>query len=681
MKFLKCFFTVFLVMALCAGLLVPLTGNMTAFAASPKSGKYAIVVLGIDPTGTSYPYGDYYITYEESRNPGLLFSSFKSSDVNESDFWQIDFLSSSQCTIQNPNKGDLGYLNISADTLEYGEKQSLNFERVSNKFRFYATVGGTKYYIRFTNSTNNESRFHAGTSVSNSCEFTLWEWEPELPTSDAAGLPLPEEDPIFTVACVSDMHADYRLQSQAPYIRNSVIQTMYRIAAEENADLVLVGGDSVSDNDRTAAWGGWTYPTYEKVVAAYREAIGDATYSGRSLWACGNHDHQAGQYEGYDSYEGFVDIMIDSCGEPLNIYYQKDDPSISSQPYPNHPMGIHYNLDGFDFLIINPPYSVEMQFSKGTMQWLESRLNVIGKDKTVFLLTHYPLVDSRGVDVPNYGMEGGLYDTFTGILKQYPNTIHLYGHNHGGTETVYISEDTFERITSYSPTGKSIHKRNVVPTSFISSFMGSMSYYNYSQNPGGLTAKDPKIYQALMIYVYKDRIVFQMKNYGNSFVNTNLELKPWTVLRNMEAYVEDPQDKPTDTSTDTSTDANGTITDTIINDTSDKTTDTATDKTSASVGESADVVTDSSANESVGSSDQPTDVPSDGTEDPSDNASDIAPDTDGSPSNSDVSDGSEQTDGGESPESASWILFIVVGSIVVVGGGFCLWYFLIRKRG
>ena len=311
-------------------------------------------------------------------------------------------------------------------------------------------------------------------------------------------------------------------------------------------------------------------------------------------------------------------------------------------------------------------------------------MKAIGKDKTVFLLTHYPLEDSRGVDVPGYGMSGSLYDTFTRILNKYPNTIHLYGHNHGGTETVYISEDTFERITSYTASGKVVRQRNAIPTSFISSFMGSLSYYNYSLNPGGLTARDPQIFQALMIYVYKDRIVFQMKNYGNNFLYTNQELKPWTVLRNMEGYVDDSQDKPTDTtdtstniSTDNSDKTTDHTTDRVTDQNSDKTTDITTDKTTD---KTSDKISDSSAG---GTDDIVTDTPTDGdsslptgggTVDSSKGTGTDAV------SGTEDSQGSSQADDSKESQAAPWVIPAVTGSIAVAGGAFCLWYFLIRKR-
>lgn len=352
-------------------------------------------------------------------------------------------------------------------------------------------------------------------------------------TSDSADLALPDKRPLLTLACISDLHTDYGLQSQAPYIRNSVAETLRRIGEEEKADLLLVGGDNTSDNAKLAVNGGWSKETYQKVLDTYESLVEEAVPSGRSLWACGNHDNEAGKYDNYDAYAGYEAITDKHCSEPISVFRQKDDRTLAEQWFPEHILGAHYNESGFDFIILNPPYGKMLTYTNQTLSWLRKRLAAIGPSKTVFLVTHYPLSDMRGMSTPGYGLQKDAYKGLMNVLKKYPNVIYLYGHNHGGAESVYISQDTFERITSYTADGTPVHDRNAVPTSFISSFMGSMSYYNYSLEPYALTEEDPFIVQALMIYVYDDRIVFQMKNYGTDEGHATRVLEPWTVMRDV----------------------------------------------------------------------------------------------------------------------------------------------------
>ncbi len=554
MKLKKRAITLFLSGILFLSLLVPLRGQTTSLsvASSLQTGEYVFVLPQIQPTGWSH--GDYYMRAERAVNPGMRFAEFNINFPNSLTYWKVTRISASQCTVQDPSKGENGYLNLSAQGgLVFGPKQNLNYSFSEGKFKFYVVEGGVTYYIRFTNRTNNEPRFHCGADDS-STAFYLYQKE-TLATSNDADRPLPTEDPLLTVACISDLHADYGLQSRSPYVRNCVITTLRRIGAEEDADIVLFGGDNTSDNAGLSERGGWSYQTYQKVIAAYGTLAGEATESGRSLWAAGNHDYQAGEDDGYDSYAGYESIMKEGCGDPISVYRQKDDRTLSDQRYPDYIMGLHYNVEGFDFIVLNAPYSKALCYSTGTLQWLRNRLAAIGEDRTVFLLTHYPF-DAQQLTVPDYGLSGEQYTAMKNVLQNYPNVIYLYGHNHGRNDSVYISQDTFERIDFYTKSGKVVNNRNVIPTSFITSFMGSMSYYRNSLDPDTLSAQDPQIVQALMIYVYRDRIVFQMKNYGSHSSHANRILKPWTVMRDVAGSLNLEDDSSSNPSTDSSGSSN-----------------------------------------------------------------------------------------------------------------------------
>lgn len=59
--------------------------------------------------------------------------------------------------------------------------------------------------------------------------------------------------------------------------------------------------------------------------------------------------------------------------------------------------------------------------------------------------------------------------------------------------------------------------------SFFSSFMGSLRYY-YNAFDAGDPADMPTVVQALLVYVYKDRVVLQMKNYNQTGVIKGIEI-------------------------------------------------------------------------------------------------------------------------------------------------------------
>lgn len=73
--------------------------------------------------------------------------------------------------------------------------------------------------------------------------------------------------------------------------------------------------------------------------------------------------------------------------------------------------------------------------------------------------------------------------------------------------------------------------------SFFSAFMGSMRYYNNSIE-GDVSVSNSRVVQAMMIYIYSDRIVLQIKNYGQTGnlngINLEKSPEPYTVFRTVK---------------------------------------------------------------------------------------------------------------------------------------------------
>ncbi|MBQ7779673.1 MAG: metallophosphoesterase [Clostridia bacterium] len=339
-------------------------------------------------------------------------------------------------------------------------------------------------------------------------------------TVPTVGASASSEKPLITVGTIADGHVDYGIQNNDPYIRSSYIKAMNALKAE-GVDIVLDGGDMVSDNeDKQQVDFRWTTEVYDRVVSQYKKYSSAASSTGITLWACGNHDYEVGRLkegvfsEGdYNSYEGFQKAMVEAAGQPVGLYTEKDDTTGSVNAIiEDNWLGAHFNVKGFDFIIINPPYARSDYYTTGTLAWLDETLAKIGANKTVFITGHYPLQDSKGPTSTSVVRDTN-YTNFMNVMKKYDNAIYLFGHIHD-SDTGYISADTFERITHYDKDGKVVGFRSVNPTSFISSFMGSAGYYSFSYNPGGLTAAEPKIVQAMTIKVYTDRIEFKMINCG-----------------------------------------------------------------------------------------------------------------------------------------------------------------------
>ncbi len=385
-----------------------------------------------------------------------------------------------------------------------------------------------------------------------------------------------DDVPLLTIGTIGDPHTDYNLQNVDPYIRTSYITAMDALKAED-IDLLLVGGDMTSDNEAgTSAAFRWDTEVYDRTISQYQKYSAAASKTGKTLWACGNHDYEVGVlYDGsasdgdYDAYKGFTDMMVEDCGEPRSLFTQSMDTSAPSTTFGDFWLGAHYVINGFDFIVINSPHHRSTYYTTGTLNWLDQTLAGIGSDKTVFITGHYPLYDNRGLHSLADGLKDTNYTNFVNVLNKYDNAIYLYGHEHGGRstsqlcDTIYSSADSFERITHYAEDGSVINDRTVNPTSFITAFMGSASFYNYSLNPNWLGAADPEIVQAMTITVYENRIVFKVINCGEQ-EGAFRDILTWTVKRDVLASgdvdLTDPYETfelPMDWSTGTSRDSNG----------------------------------------------------------------------------------------------------------------------------
>lgn len=76
--------------------------------------------------------------------------------------------------------------------------------------------------------------------------------------------------------------------------------------------------------------------------------------------------------------------------------------------------------------------------------------------------------------------------------------------------------------------------------SFFSAFMGSMRYYYNTIDPGDMPTETPNIVQALMVYVYKDRVELHMKNYNKSGTINGITVNKYLVPYISYREVQDP---------------------------------------------------------------------------------------------------------------------------------------------
>ena len=276
-----------------------------------------------------------------------------------------------------------------------------------------------------------------------------------------------QEKPLITFACVSDLHAqqDFITDPNNIRIRESATKTLSKIKAEENVDLIVLGGDYTSNN--TIPQSSWQV-TKDLLIEASRGAFNGTKTP--VIYVNGNHEYEVANYDAipkpynagdyYDvpmktdigalpAEDCFYETAINGTGEGFELL-----------------AAYHYVVNGFDFVVLNGgKYLFETAssyaYSVESVDWVSNKLAQIyasDPNKTVFFLVHIPFSDSNRLSNKNNGMDR--YSSTTpefavklkNTLAKYPNLIMLYGHDHG-TNTAYIRSSTEERVTVYAADG------------------------------------------------------------------------------------------------------------------------------------------------------------------------------------------------------------------------------------
>ena len=253
------------------------------------------------------------------------------------------------------------------------------------------------------------------------------------------------EEPLLTVAFMSDLH-NQQSTLESGNIRNSITKVCDDLAANENTDVLVIGGDVTSDSYVSK-------PVLESVLGKVVNETNKVTKN--TLWITGNHDYNAGERDGYDSAPYYEFYMKENVGElsDLDSYYEeyKGEPQL---------LAYHYVIKGFDFICLNTSHEMleggkqntNYAYSNGTMNWVDNKLEELGKDKTVFVIGHFPFRDSHSLSSSSKGMTVECDNKFKSILSKYPNVLYFYGHDHG-TDSAYIRSDTAQRTTEYLTDG------------------------------------------------------------------------------------------------------------------------------------------------------------------------------------------------------------------------------------
>lgn len=311
----------------------------------------------------------------------------------------------------------------------------------------------------------------------------------------------PEEKPILTFACLSDLHSQQTLISgsvESVRLRGTIQKTLDSIKHEENLDLIVLGGDYLSDV--TISYQNYLR-TRELLVEATRNTFPEGAKT-PVIYINGNHEYEVANcdnvpknYNAGDYYSVPMKTDIGALADEDCFYEMADNGS--SDPV-KLLAAYHYVIKGFDFVVLNTGKNFfrgawNYTYSEESIEWIGKKLEEIyaeNPNKTVFFLIHLPFGDSNSISSASKGMTEDCAELLKPILAKYPNLIMLYGHDHG-KDTAYIREKTEQRVTVYDSYGnKWVDPNAVVPvTEFCVRNAASGMYLDYDP-ASNLTTND-----------------------------------------------------------------------------------------------------------------------------------------------------------------------------------------------
>lgn len=367
----------------------------------------------------------------------------------------------------------------------------------------------------------------------------------------------------FTMFCFTDVHNNFAMleptNSTGDYIVRKNVDWMIdeMLATEGAVDLVMVGGDLMSDYPSWNSSGNWPY----KYFVEYRQLLVD-TFSrlskeGKVVFCGGNHDYgqgeaatdaphtETGNYNSTDFYFGDVG-MRQSIGElPEEDMFWK----IGEHTGDKYLICYYYKMNGVHIFGLAPDPDVIWSkqgdgFSDESLEWLSNKLDEIDPYGTeiIFVNCHYPLDNTYEQEDGTILMRNNSYNSkaLTPVYAGHRNLFHFFGH----WESWY-HDNSVKAVIHYNKANKPITMKGTETdsTQVLSAEARSFNAVNmghfrpmFNDSPdmfyktmdeiikgyGGYSTyaiqhgstRTPKCGQGMYVEVFEDRIEFTMKNIG-----------------------------------------------------------------------------------------------------------------------------------------------------------------------
>lgn len=259
------------------------------------------------------------------------------------------------------------------------------------------------------------------------------------------------DTPIMRLLVFGDYQiGDYLLSDEEYDPIRPVFEKMCNELEGEHFDAVMIGGDlTYSDYVTKERW----QLVVDRVFGMLKEKISPNIYI-----IAGNHDYNAGERDNFNSADYYNAYMKEHLGpleENGNGYFE------TSEYYDGDVLvAFLYEQDGIYIMGLSTSpdmmrgslQNTNYNYSEDAMDWVEEKLAQIGTDKTVLFTAHFPLGDSNNIIKSSKGAAEGSTLRLLDILKDYPNLVYLYGHDHGSS-FAFIDSETEERVTRYDADG------------------------------------------------------------------------------------------------------------------------------------------------------------------------------------------------------------------------------------
>ncbi len=382
---------------------------------------------------------------------------------------------------------------------------------------------------------------------------------------------------VLTSFMFTDVHNNFAMleptNNTGDYIvrKNVDMAIDHLLATTGPVDVVLVGGDLISDYHSWNKSGKWPYEYFldyrEILVNTFKRLSKD----GKVSYVAGNHDYAQGElatdgpgkngsYNSFDFYFGDVGMRQDWGELPEEDMFVK----IGEKTGEKYLLAYYYEVNGVGFVGLSADHDTVWSsqgsgFDEKCLEWLDKKLDEVDPDgdKVIIVNCHYFIDHRTGINADGsnkYSNTTG-YDknALTPIFLGHKNLYHIFGHGEvwfSDTTVRYVShhnlkgnvidvtnkETDSSQIVSYENRDfTSIYGGHFRPDAnshpqwfekdYVTGYAG-LSEYGYTHR----STCTPKVAQGLYFEVFEDRIVFTMKNFGDyeGYKTTDL-ITPYTV--------------------------------------------------------------------------------------------------------------------------------------------------------